>query len=51
MLQEFNTLSELTAAFPDEQTCIEHFRAVRWARGAFCPYCGSDRVYNFSDMI
>ncbi len=49
MLQAFDTLSELTLAFPDEQTCIRHFRAIRWAKGAFCPYCGSTRVYNFSD--
>ena len=49
MLQAFNTLSELTARFPDEQTCVEHFRAIRWAHGAFCPYCGGTEVYNFSD--
>ncbi len=49
MLQPFDTLSELTAAFPDEQTCVEHFRSIRWAHGAFCPYCGGTEVYNFSD--
>ena len=49
MLQQFDTLSELTAAFSDEQTCIEHFRSIRWAHGAFCPYCGSTKIYNFSD--
>jgi transposase-like protein len=49
MLQSFDTLSELTLAFPDEQTCIRHFRAIRWAKGASCPYCGSTRIYNFSD--
>jgi transposase-like protein len=49
MLQHFDTLEELTAAFPDEQTCIRHFRAIRWANGAFCPYCGSTKIYHFSD--
>ncbi|HEY1796660.1 MAG TPA: IS1595 family transposase [Stellaceae bacterium] len=49
MLQHFDTLDELTAAFPDEQTCVEHFRAIRWAHGAFCPYCGSTRIYHFAD--
>ena len=49
MLQAFDTLSELTVAFPDEQTCLDHFRAIRWARGAFCPYCGATEIYNFSD--
>ena len=26
MLQSFKTLDQLTAAFPDEETCIAHFR-------------------------
>lgn len=49
MLQSFKTLEQLTAAFPDEATCVVHFRAIRWANGAFCPYCGGMRIYNFSD--
>lgn len=52
MLQHFETLDELTQAFPDELTCIKHFEAIRWAHGAFCPYCGntnSARIYHFSD--
>jgi transposase-like protein len=36
-------------AFPDEQTCIDHLRAIRWADGAYCPHCGSTKVYHFSD--
>jgi len=34
---------------PDEQAAIDHFTAIRWKDGAFCPYCGSLRVYHFSD--
>src|SRR5271156_4306298 len=49
MLQQFSTLEELTAAFPDEQTCIRHFRAIRWTNGPFCPYCGATKIYHFSD--
>src|SRR5712671_5519056 len=49
MLQHFDTLEELTAAFPDEQTCIRHFRAIRWANGPFCPYCGGTKIYYFAD--
>ncbi len=49
MLQSVKTLDQLTAAFPDEETCIAHFRGIRWANGAYCPYCGGTRVYNFSD--
>ena len=37
------------AAFPDEQTAIDHFTAIRWADGAYCPLCGSTKVYHFSD--
>jgi transposase-like protein len=28
---------------------VAHFTAIRWRNGAFCPYCGSTKVYNFSD--
>lgn len=48
-LQHFETLFELMAAFPDEQTAIDHFTAIRWADGAYCPLCGSTKVYHFSD--
>jgi transposase-like protein len=41
--------SNRPAAFPDEQACIRHFRAVRWANGPFCPYCGGTKIYHFSD--
>src|SRR5579863_6622186 len=49
MLKHFDNLAELTEAFPDEQAAIDHFRAIRWKDGAFCPYCASRRVYDFSD--
>jgi transposase-like protein len=49
MIQAFESLSELMDAFPDEQSCVNHFRAIRWRAGKFCPYCGSTRVYDFSD--
>lgn len=47
--QQFETLSQMMAAFPDEQTAIGHFTAMRWTNGAFCPLCGSTKVYHFSD--
>jgi transposase-like protein len=49
MVQQFGTLSEMMQAFADEQVCIDHLRAIRWADGAYCPYCGGKRVYHFSD--
>lgn len=49
--KHFDTLIQLMAALPDEQAAIGHFTAIRWKRGAFCPYagCGSTKVYHFSD--
>lgn len=49
MIQQFNSLIELFEAFPDEQTCIDHLRAIRWRDGEFCPFCGDNRIYHFSD--
>jgi transposase-like protein len=40
MLAQFKTLPELFAAFPTEQTAVDHFTAIRWANGKFCPLCG-----------
>ncbi len=47
--KSFDTLFQMMNAFPDEQAAIDHFTAIRWADGAFCPLCGSTRVYHFSD--
>ena len=49
MIKQFASLHEMVAAFPDEQSCINHLRSIRWRDGAFCPHCGSLRVYHFSD--
>ena len=49
MMQQFATLFEMMQVFGDEQKCIDHLRAIRWAGGAYCPYCGSGRVYHFKD--
>lgn len=49
MLKSFNSLLQMMQAIPDEQTAIDHFTAIRWKNGAFCPHCGSTKVYHFSD--
>lgn len=49
MPQVIESLYQFFEAFPDEQTAIEHLRAIRWRDGAYCPYCGSKRVMHFSD--
>ncbi len=48
--QPFETLFQMMAAFPDEQAAIDHFTAIRWRDGAYCPLCGSTKVYHFSDQ-
>jgi transposase-like protein len=47
--QHFNSLIQMMKALPDEQAAIDHFTAIRWKHGAFCPHCGSTKVYHFSD--
>lgn len=49
MIKQFNTLLEMMEAFPDEQSAIDHLRAIRWKNSPYCPDCGSDKVYHFSD--
>ena len=49
MQKQFDTLSQVIAAFPEEQIAVDHFTAIRWKGGAFCPYCKSVRVYHFAD--
>lgn len=47
--KQFDTLIQVITAFPDEQSAIDHFTGIRWKNGAYCPYCGSTRVYHFGD--
>ena len=38
-------LTEFTRAFPDEASCIKHFRELKEKRGLVCPFCGSTEFY------
>lgn len=49
MIQRFDSLMELMETFADEQTAIDHLTSIRWRDGAFCPHCGGQRIYHFSD--
>ncbi|MEO9738503.1 MULTISPECIES: IS1595 family transposase [Roseibium] len=52
MKQTFNSLFDMMEAFPDEQSAIDHLRAIRWGsdnENAYCPHCGSARVNHFSN--
>jgi transposase-like protein len=41
MFKTFKTFPEMLAAFPTEQSAIDHLTAIRWANGKFCPLCGN----------
>ena len=49
MIAQIDSLFDLFATFPDEQSCLDHLRELCWRDGEFCPYCGDNRVYHFSD--
>ena len=49
MIQQFDSLMQMMEVFSDEQVCIDHLRAIRWKDGAYCPHCGSTKVYHFAD--
>src|SRR5947199_6795549 len=43
MLKQFKSLSDMTATFADEDSCINHFRSLRWPdpNQTACPHCGA----------
>lgn len=52
MIKQFDSLFDMMGAFPDEQSCVDHLRAMRWGANderAYCPQCGSSKIYHFSD--
>lgn len=49
MIPQVDSLFDLATVFPDEQSCIDHLREIRWRDGEFCPHCGGTRIYHFSD--
>jgi len=44
-MKEFLSLYDLFAAIPDEGAAIRYFKAIRWANGEYCPYCGHPEIY------
>jgi transposase-like protein len=43
--KDFNSISELLKAFPDEQSCIEHLEALRWDGCVISPFDAESKVY------
>src|ERR1700712_903713 len=42
---EFKSIRELIAAFPDEQTCINHLETLRWNGNVVSPFDEASKVY------
>jgi transposase-like protein len=49
MIRQFDSQIELMEAFPDEQSCVDHLRSIRWKHREFCPFCGHGKIYHFAD--
>lgn len=49
MIKHFDSLIQMMDAFPTEQVCIDHLKTILWKNGEYCPYCGHDQIYHFSD--
>lgn len=48
-MNNFKTLAEFMAAFPDEAACRAYFEQMRFAKGDYCPHCKHNKIMRFSD--
>src|SRR5579872_2666001 len=44
---DFKTLADFMDHFHDEETCVKHYTAIRFANGEYCPHCGHREIYSF----
>ncbi len=50
MLTEFNSVTQLEKALPDEMACINYFRDLRWPEGVVCVHgCYQSKIYNLAN--
>jgi transposase-like protein len=49
MVKHFKTLADLCNTFSDNQVALDHFKAIRWRNGQFCPHCGHDKIYTLKN--
>lgn len=47
--QDFNSIIELLKTFPDEQSCVDHLRELRWSEGVVSPFDAESKVYKCKD--
>ncbi len=50
-MKTFSNLSELNKAFPTEKAALKHLKTMRWKNGIYCPHCGCQRIFTFSDGV
>src|ERR1035437_1319114 len=46
---KFSNLVQMMQYFSDEKVCLQHLKEMRWKDGIYCPHCGVEKVYSFSD--
>ena len=46
---EFDSLVQFLEVFGTENACRDYLTKIIWQNGAYCPHCGSKRVYHFSN--
>jgi DNA-directed RNA polymerase subunit RPC12/RpoP len=44
---DFKALTDFTDHFCDEEVCVKHYTAVRFADGEYCAHCGHREIYSF----
>jgi transposase-like protein len=49
VIKRFKTLADLCNTFSDNQIALDHFKAIRWRNGQFCPHCGHDKIYTLKN--
>ena len=50
MVDNFDSLFELTEYFKTEDVCLRYLEEWRWTGDSIhCPHCGMDKIYRFSD--
>ena len=45
----YNSIIDLMQTFSNERECLEHLKKMRWNGKPYCPHCGCEKVYEFSD--
>lgn len=50
-MKQASNLIEVARYFSDESVCRKHLEQIRWRGTPACPFCGSIKIYRFSNGI